>query len=247
MAFLDKFFPDFLTALAIIVAGLVLAHITTWVLRRAISKFTNTNYKAKQRGLGAFFSHLVYWVIIVTATYQGLLQLNIKFITEWMNAAAAFTPKLIVSFVIIFVGYLISRVVRSMLIEVSPSPLTRITADFTALFILAVTILIGIDHIDINLTLLNNLFIIAFTLILASVFGVLFLSSYQLVREMLHARFVADTYVIGQHISVNGYEGTIESIKKTSVHLVHDAKTIVLPARVLLENPVVVITDIEGE
>ena len=112
---------------------------------------------------------------------------------------------------------------------------------------LAVVILVAVDQININIVLLNQLFLITFTVLLAGFILLLIFASHTIAKEMIYTRFISEIYVVDQEISVGEFGGIIEAIKSTSIHLKTDGKTIILPAKFFLENPVTVLSDFDSD
>lgn len=243
VTFVVAFSPRIGLALAIFIAGLIFANLTYWLTSRLFQFISPMlRWRDHKHSMQKLVSNTFYWIIIFTFAYWAVLSLELPFINTWLSNINKFIPQLVISILIILTGYVLSRIVRTAVIQVSGSATIQLTADLIAVFIITVSILSAIDQININASLINSLFLVTFTMLFGGVILLLIMASHKIVREMMSARFVSDTYDIGQSISVDKYEGVIESISSTTVRINQDGTIIMLPARFFLEHAVTIIS-----
>lgn len=247
-AFLTAFSSKFALAIAVIVAGLIIANLAHWLMSRLL-RFINPmmRWKDHKEHTKKLLSNTVYWLILTIFCYWAVLSLEFPIVNTLLANISKFLPQILISIFVILTGYIISRIVRSAMIQVSSSATMRLSADLIAVFIIAVSILSGLDQIDINASLINTLFLITFSLMFGGFILLLIAASHSLVKEMICARFISDTYAIGQRIAVTQYEGIIKEINSTSIHIDQDGTMLILPAKTLLENAVTIMSDGEDD
>lgn len=248
LAFLTEFSSKIAIAVAVVIVGFIIANLA-YTLVSYFLRFINPmiRWKEHRERTSNLIRNTVYWIILFTFFYWAVISLKLPIVHTWLTNIGNFLPQMLISILIVLTGYVISRIVRTTIIQISSSATMRLTADLIAIFIIAVSILSGLDQIDINASLINALFLITFAMLFGGLIILLIAASYTIVREMMCARFVTDTYTIGQRIAVSTYEGIIEEFNSTSVHINQDGVTVVLPAKMFLENPVTIINDGEED
>jgi len=120
-AFLDKNAANVAIAIALVVAGYVIALIVRWVIAGAVNR-TGLGAKAKAggsnmgRSLGQAFFWLVWLVFILMAIARfPLVAKQLEFLNTMMNDIFAYLPKLFVGGIVLAVGVMLAKVIKNVI------------------------------------------------------------------------------------------------------------------------------------
>lgn len=257
---LGGFLPRLAGALMLLVVGWVLARVVAWLVRRALAG-VGADELAERWGVGDTlrragiempFSELVSRVLRVAlrlvVVFAALSLLGLEFLSDSLNAAVLFIPKLLAAAALVLAGVVIGGVVRERVERLAyqmdfPLPLGRI-AQLAVIAIFAITAAAQITVSTAILMVLIAILLAAAAATFALAFG---LGGRDVARELSAARYLRAAYSPGQTIGFGDVRGEIVSIENASTILRGASGTIRVPNSVLLNTVVRVEDDARGE
>jgi small-conductance mechanosensitive channel len=236
--------PTLLLALLVFVIGILVAKVTRAIIFKLLGWLSPVLLSGnKKNSVKAFLAYLGFWLVLATFTFWSLKIVNLAHINHWLARFVKFLPQIYLAVLIITLGFIISRVLRANILKLSVSRINRLIANILSILTFSIAILSGLEQLAINTYLINQLFVIAFSLAFGAMMLVFVMASYPTLQSMLTARSLHDSFDIGQYIQIGEYSGRIEAITHTSVQLVEQGIVIILPVSLFLTHPTTVITE----
>lgn len=252
---LGDFLPRFAGALALFLAGLIVASIVGRITRKALVRVgldrlgdrSGATDLLAQGGLGGSLSALVATAvrltILVVACFAALTLLGLAFLSDSLNQGILFIPRLLTALALVLIGIVVGAIVRAWLertstqldFPVSIGPIAQVLV--VALFALCAAAQAGVSVAPLVATALVLIGAIAITLALA--FG---LGAREIARSLSSGRYARADFEVGQTIRVDDVRGEIVRIDAAAVTLKAGDETIRVPNSILVERIVVVET-----
>jgi small-conductance mechanosensitive channel len=251
---LGDFLPQLGGALALLIIGLLLARLLGALVRRALTRARldelaerwHVDDTLERAGLRTSLSGLcgavVRIVLSVVVVFAALTLLGLEPLSQSLNEAVLFLPKLIVALVLVLAGILLSGLVRDRVDRLTyqmdfPVPLGQLAQIATlAIFAIMAAVQIGVSA---------GILIIVIAIILAGVaatFAIAFgLGGREVARALNAGRFVRGAYDVGQTIEVGDLRGQILAIEPDATVLGIDGdRRVRVPNHMLLESVVTI-------
>jgi small-conductance mechanosensitive channel len=251
---LGDFLPQLGGALALLVIGLLAARLIGALVRRALTRarldelaerwhVDDTLERAGLRtSLAGLCGAVVRIVLSVVVVFAALTLLGLEPLSQSLNEAVLFLPRLIVALVLVLAGILLSGLVRERVDRLTyqmdfPVPLGQLAQIATlAIFAIMAAVQIGVSA---------GILIVVIAIILAGVaatFAIAFgLGGREVARALNAGRFVRGAYDIGQTIEVGDLRGQIVAIEPDATVLgTDDNRRIRVPNHMLLESVVTI-------
>jgi small-conductance mechanosensitive channel len=251
---LGDFLPQLGGALALLVIGLLAARLIGALVRRALTRarldelagrwhVDDTLERAGLRtSLAGLCGRVVRIVLSVVVVFAALTLLGLEPLSQSLNEAVLFLPRLIVALVLVLAGILLSGLVRERVDRFTyqmdfPVPLGQLAQIATlAIFAIMAAVQIGVSA---------GVLIIVIAIILAGVaatFAIAFgLGGREVARALNAGRFVRGAYDVGQTIEVGDLRGRIVAIEPDATVLGTDGgRRIRVPNHMLLESVVTI-------
>lgn len=231
-----------LIALAILIVGLVTARLASAVVGSALGALdrraariatTETTVLSPRviRVTRAFF----FWLILVLAVSLALRVLGIGGISAGLAAVIDFAPRALVAFSIVIVGHLLGLTASHLISQLDDNITTESIGPRLAHgAILAVAIVMGLQHIDVDISFITRLLLILVGTVSAGLMLAFALGARQHVANLL-ARRELSRLAIGQRIRVDGIEGNIVDIYDTGLDIATDDGIASVPSARLAE------------
>jgi small-conductance mechanosensitive channel len=250
---LGQFLPRMGGALVLLVAGLLIAGILGRLTRKALERAgldrlaerAGANELLGRGGLGGSLSGLVATAvrltIIVVACFAALTLLGLAFLSDSLNQAILFIPRLVVALVLVLIGIVIGALARAWVdrttaqldFPVAIGPVVQVVV--VVLFGLCAAAQAGVSVAPLVVVALLVLGTIAVTLALA--FG---LGAREVARSLTSARYARADFRAGQTIRVGDLRGEIVRIDGAATTLKSGKDTIRIPNSMLVERVVIV-------
>jgi small-conductance mechanosensitive channel len=251
---LGDFLPQLGGALVLLVIGLLLAWLIGALVRRALAKARLDDLAERWRidetleraGLKTSLSGLcgavVRIVLSVIVVFAALTLLGLEPLSQSLNEAVLFLPKLILALVLVLAGLLLSGLVRERVDRLTyqmdfPVPLGQLAQVATlAIFVIMAAAQVGVSA---------GVLIIVVAIVLAGVaatFAIAFgLGGREVARALNAGRFVRGAYDVGQTIEVGDLRGRIVAIEPDATVLGTDGgRRVRVPNHMLLESVVTI-------
>jgi small-conductance mechanosensitive channel len=251
---LGDFLPQLAGALVLLVVGLLLAWLIGALVRRALVKARLDDLAERWRiddtleraglktSLAGLCGAVVRIVLSVVVVFAALTLLGLEPLSQSLNEAVLFLPRLILALVLVLAGLLLSGLVRDRVDRLTyqmdfPVPLGQLAQIATlAIFVIMAAVQVGVSA---------GVLIIVIAIILAGVaatFAIAFgLGGREVARALNAGRFVRGAYEVGQTIEVGDLRGRIVAIEPDATVLGTDGGSRVrVPNHMLLESVVTI-------
>ena len=172
------------------------------------------------RSLATQVARAVRIAIVFVVVFAALSLLGLEFLSESLNQAILFLPRLFVALALLVAGIVLGRLARGQLDRLAqqmdiPGPVGML-AETVVLGVFAVTALAQLGIPTEVLLLLAAILLGAVALTLALAFGI---GGREMAREVSARRYVEGSFTIGEEVSVGGERGRIATIEATGTVL----------------------------
>lgn len=254
---LGGFLPRLGGALVLLAAGLLAARL----LRRATASLLHgarlddlvdrvgTGHILERAGLGPSLSVLlaraVGLAVALVTVFAALSLLGLQFLSESLNQAVLFLPKLAAAAVLLLAGVVAGALVREWIDRAAREmdlavPAGRI-AQVTVVSVFAITAAAQVAVSTSLLMVLVGILLAGASAAVAIAFG---LGGQHVAREFSAGRYVRDLYPEGQEISFDSVRGTVVRVEATSTLLsTGEGERVRVPNNALLTSVVTLHTD----
>lgn len=191
---------------------------------------------------------LRFWLSLIVI-FAALSLLGLAFLSESLNEAVLFLPKLVIALVLVLAGVVLGGLAREHMDRVATQmdlrgPLGQI-ADMAIVAVFALTALAQLGVPTIFITLIGGIAAGAAALTFSLAFG---LGSRDVARQISAGRYVGGAFSVGQTVTVDGKKGEIVALESASLMLeTPDGRTLRVPNHVLLETIVTVHDDASSD
>lgn len=251
---LGGFLPRLLGAILLLVLGILLARLVARVLGKLLEA-AGADDLAERWGVhdaldGAGLGRSLVQTIVVAVrigltlvvVFAALSLLGLEFLSESLNAAVLFLPKILIAGALLLAGVVLGGLVRERVDRTTeqmdlPVPL-GLFAQVTVVAVFAIT---AAAQIAVSSAIL----LVLVAIVLAGAVGCLTLAFGLGGREVASAlsagRIVSGSYELGQRIEVDGMRGEITGFEPVATLIRTDlGKTIRVPNRLLVAEPVTI-------
>ena len=246
--------PTVIVALLLLAIGWMVARVMRGLARlltRRIEKLLRKRTGAEQTREQKVASHLVsditFWVVFLMFAAASLRWLEVPVLNEALSRAAIYLPSILgASFVLIAAFFLADLVKRGVISAATSSGLAYadLLGQVTKTLVLIVAIVLALDLLRVNSTILVTLLGIVFG---AFLFGAAFafgLGARTTVGNILASHYLSQNYRVGQTIKVRDVTGRIVDIKPSGVVLDAPEGRVLVPAATVNDSITVLV---EGE
>ena len=253
-ATLGGFLPRLGGALVLLVVGVLLARLLGRLIKRALERAGLESLAERfgatqvitRAGLGDSLSRLVGTAVRIGLTlvviFAALSLLGLQFLSESLNQAILFLPKLLVAAALLLVGVVVGALARERVERMAyqmdfPVPLGR-AAQVGVVAVFAITAAAQIAVSTAILMALAGILLAAAAATFTLAFG---LGGQGVARQLSAGRYLGSAYEPGQTISVGDVRGEIVSIETAATVLRTAAgETVHVPNDLLLSSVVTV-------
>lgn len=227
-------YPE-LVSLLIVVGGFILAVVLSrWSktglallesgLRRVSPQRASISPRT-ERAVGRFVYYSVVGLFILLATRS----LGAQLVGQWLDSLIVFIPRLLLGGAIIFAGYLLGTVARSLVANLVAPGASQLLPQLAQWLVITAAVITGLGQMAVDISFLATLVIVLVGAVLGSLSLAFALGSRDLVANMLSRREL-DRYKIGDRLSIESVEGSIVEITRTGVVLDSDYGLTYIPA-----------------
>ncbi len=246
-----KVFPDLLLALLVMVLGIGVAYWFKKAVLIIVGKLAATsNYQvariAKSKYIYSFaekISKLVFWAALTIAISMIFQILGIRVFEEWIKKITIFIPNLLGAFITLLTGFMLAKLTRDLLRESTSIAELEIKRSVPAIVyysICAVSILISVEQLGIEIQFLTSSILVVLVCLLAGgtlSFGI---GSAPIVTNLLSTFYLKKRIKVGQHITSSDISGTVVDIGTTCVFLKNTDGVHSIPSRLLNEQRITI-------
>jgi small-conductance mechanosensitive channel len=185
---------------------------------------------------------VVFWVVVLFFLTAATQVLGLDTFTAWLARIVDYLPTVFAGALIIFAGFLVSRLARDVVVAAASSANEHqraLIGRVVQASILVTAILVGAEQIGIKVTFLVILAAAAGITLVGAVALALSLGARDYVANLIGGHYLRQRYSIGQHVRIAGFEGRILELTDTAVVLETADGRASLPAKVFNEQPIV--------
>jgi small-conductance mechanosensitive channel len=250
---LGGFLPRFGGAIALLVVGLIAVRVFAWLLRRGLNAAGVDRLADRwgvhdalerigmQRSLVAVTAKAVRIALSLVVIFAAVSLLGLQFLSESLNQAVLFLPKLLVALALLLAGAILSGMARERVDRMTdqmdfPVPLGQL-AQISVLAVFTITAFAQIAISSVILLILLAILLSAVCATLAIAFG---LGGREMARALNAGRFVSASFELGQTVSVGELRGKIIALESSATILESPEGRVRVPNHLLVESPVTI-------
>lgn len=243
-------YPE-LVSLLIVVGGFILAVVLSRWSRTGLELIENalrriSPHRAElsprtERAVGRIVYYSVVGLFILLATRS----LGAQLVGQWLDTLIVFIPRLLLGGAIIFAGYLLGTVLRSLVANMVAPGASQLLPQLAQWLVITAAAITGLGQMGVDISFLATLVIVLLGALLGSLSLAFALGSRDVVANMLSRRDL-DRYKIGDRLSIESVEGHIVEITRTGVVLDTDYGLTYVPAS-RFANAIVVLLPAEEQ
>lgn len=244
-----EYLPLLAGAVASLLIGWFIARLLRGATLKLISGFDRfSNFVGK----GRIFSHgksseatariianVVFWVVILFFLTAATNLLGLTMFSGWLDRLLAHLPHILSGGLIIFAGVVFGNLANdaTQTAAQNMSPRQRALLGRSAqVFTLATMVVIGIDQIGIDITLLITLMAVAVGTLFGGIAIAFSLGSRTFVSNLIGARYLSRDYRVGERIRIGEIEGVILEISTVAVVVDAAEGRMTVPAKLFGEQ-----------
>ena len=246
---LIEYIPSLVGATLVLLVGLVVARL----LRAAGARLAIGANRLMERAIGrrqarrlalspvaiGLVSNVVFWIVILFSITAATRILGLAAFSEWLGRIVAYLPTLVAGGLIVLAGTLISVLARDLTVAAVASAGVAYSELFGRAVqgaILATALVLGINQIGIDVTLLVTLIAIAVAAVLGAFALAFALGARVFVSNLIGAHYLQRQYQVGQVARLGNIEGEILEVTPTSIVLATQRGRVNVPGKVFNEE-----------
>jgi hypothetical protein len=251
-----EFIPDLIGALLLVFAGWIFARLFRSAITRLAIWFNNFVERILDRRYNRYLrlsntsikliGNIFFWVIILLFITAATRVLGLLAFSDWLNQVVNYLPTLLAGALIILAGVVISALVRDLV----AAGVASAGVSYGDLFgrgaqavVLMTAIIIGINQVGIDVTLLITLVSILFGAICISFAFAFAFGAGNFVNNLIGAHYLQQLYQTGQVARIGELEGEILEFTPTSVIIASKRGRAAIPAKVFNESATILISE----
>jgi hypothetical protein len=189
---------------------------------------------------------VAFWLVILFAVVVALRILGVGEFSFVLEGIVEFIPRLLVAVVVVGMGHLLGVLARGLVARTSDAiEPDALIPRIVHTAILAVAVLIGLQHMDIDISFITQLVLALLVILLGGLTLSFALGARTHVSNLL-ARTELHRYAIGERIRIDDIEGSIIHIHATGVEISTAAGTVSVPAAKFSSLPVLKLPEEAG-
>lgn len=248
------FIPNLIGALVVVVVGFVVARLLDALLSKLLAKLgldrliqgTGLNKMMARVGvkvpMSTLIGKIIYWFVLLVFLVSALESLGLERISATLDTLALYVPKVFAAALVLVAGLLLAQLLNSVVSGAAEgvgidyaNALGRVAQGL----VIIISISVAIGQLEIKAELLN--YVIAIVLLSVGIAFALAIGfgCRGIAAQIIAGIYVRELYELGQLISVDGIEGTIEEMGtvKTIIQTAQ-GELVYFANRVLLEQHV---------
>jgi len=252
LAGLVTYLPVFLTAVAVLLIGWLLAHLLRGLVRRALESMDWLFARLMPRSAGRSetlaratsrsVSTVVFWIVLLIFAASALRILGGSLFERWTENLLAYLPSVIGGIIIIVVGFTGGALVRHVLEQASVGlgvGQSSLLGRLAQAVIVVSCIVIGIDQLGVNVNFLIQLTTVTAAAVFGGIALVFALGTREHLANLIGAHYARKHYAPGDFVKIGGFQGRIVQIADGCVFIETDAGDVSVPGQHFSAEPFV--------
>ncbi len=247
------FLPALFTAVLLGLAGWIIARVLAAVARRigvrvgldeAVDRTGISEGLARARiraRASDIISRLVFWLVFLSFFLVALETMGLSVAVAPLQGLIAYLPRVIAAALAVIIGSILAQVfgrtaqagAASVGVEFDQG-IGRIVQGL----ILIIAVVVAIDQLGLDVTLLTNLFTNLLTIIIAGLALAFGLGGREIARNVLNGYYARETFPLGETVIVEKEEGVLDAIGSVNAEIRIGQERLVVPNSWLVEGRV---------
>jgi len=243
------YLPRVVIAVVVLLFGWLLARVLRFLVVRAVGRMDILWQRLiSKKGLEHLPSRhpptrivgeLVFWLLMLIFVTLATDILGLNIFGAWLKEIVTFLPLAVVGMLIVLVGFVVSSLVRDLVVSTAASAELShgdLLGRLAQIIILFTAIVLGIDQIGIDVTFLSIVAGILLTTMLGGVALAFGLGARTHVSNIIAANQLSQIYKIGDKVRVGEIEGRVMDIMVSRVIIDTETGTVDIPAKIFDEQ-----------
>ncbi len=247
--------PRLVTALVILLIGMIISKMVRKAIKKLLERIKVDAIGEKlneiemvqkaniQIKLSDILSKIVYYVLMLFFMVAAADALGMPAVSQLVTDIFNFVPNLIVAFIVLILGLLLSDVVRSLVLTALKSlgvPSAKVISSFLFYFLFINVVVSALSQAKINTAFLSqNISLLIGGGVLA--FGIGYgLASRDVIANYLASFYSKDRVNIGDVISVDEKKGEVIDIDKSCITIMTEESRIIVPLSKLTSQSLII-------
>jgi hypothetical protein len=241
---LFELLPNLLGAILVLAIGFVIARVAKMLTFRLINNLPKLIPQEKvkdkvtgfinEKPIARIIAGVLHWILVFFFLTVATETLGLPVVTIWFSGIVGYLPRILSAVLIGIAGIIAGIILRDLTITTASSAgivYANLLAQLVQIIVIVVTILIGIELIGVNVSLLESLLIITFGALLFGASVAFAFGARTSVSNILASHYIQKIYKVGDKIRLGEYEGTIIEITPVAVILDSSRGRIYIPAQ----------------
>ena len=236
--------PSAVGAAALLLFGWLVSHflskLTRHLVERGLVRLSRTKpLRARVQESPAYQSlpdvsaRIVYWIALLFFLAVALEILGLSAVSNAVAYISAYLPRLLAGLIIVFAGFWIGELASTFLARAAASRglvRTELIGRSAQALIVVLAVIIAIDQIGVDSTILVTLTVTVFAAIVGGAALAFGLGARSTVANILAAHYVRRLYRVGDKVSIDDVQGTIVELGSSTVSIETDNGRVTVPA-----------------
>jgi hypothetical protein len=244
------YLPVVLTAVAVLLIGWLLAHLSRGLVRRALESMDWLFARLMPRSAGRSetltratsraISTVVFWIILLVFAATALRILGGSLFERWTENLLAYLPSAIGGVIIIVIGFTGGTLARHILEQASVGlgvGQSSLLGRLAQAVIVISCIVIGIDQLGVNVNFLIQLTTVTAAAVFGGIALVFALGTRQHLANLIGAHYARKHYGPGDYVKIGGFQGRIVEIADGCVFIETDVGDVSVPGQNFSAEP----------
>ena len=250
--FIDAF-PRVITAILIVLVGIIIAKITSRTTTKLLEKIGLDKIGAKLNDieviqkskfdikLSKLFGRVFYYILMLFFLIASADVLAMPAVSQLVTNIFNFIPNLIVAIFVLIIGLILAEALKKLVYSTLRSlaiPSAKILSNFLFYFLLINVFISALDQANINIDFFSqNLTVMIGGAVLA--FGIGYgLASKDIISNFLASFYSKDKIKLGDIVTIDGIEGEIVDIERTSITINTETSRVIIPLSTLTHDKI---------
>lgn len=245
-----SYLPNLLIAVVILVVGWIIGRILRYIIERILKliRFDDIvaraelfNSMTSKRTPTEIFGMLIFWIIFLNFLLTAFDELGLSQAVEPLRALIAFLPTLIVGFILLIIGALLAKAIADM-VEAAVNNMGiefgKAIANGVRIILLGIVVIVVLQQMGIESQILTDIFVYVIAILLAGLALAFGLGGRGVVRNVLAGFYAREMYALGDIITIDEAEGSLEAIGTINAEIYRDGERMLVPNTFLTDNQV---------
>jgi small-conductance mechanosensitive channel len=252
----SNYLPNLVTALALIIMGVLLAWFGKWLIVRLSVGVDRIVHAIGITSVpvignwpfGIILGWLVFWIVILLFMKAAVDSLGFPGLASWLESLISNLPVYLIAAVCIVAGVMIGNYVRNLLQGGGlPGGLrqTEMLGSFLRVVIITFAVITGLAQLGLDVSLIEQILVIMVAATAGSIALAFGLGAGPILSNIISGHYVKKNYQIGQRIRINDVDGEILELLPTGVVLDTPSGRTFIPAKLFDENASVLLDNEE--